>query len=122
MEKKAREEESKRDIKEIDPYACKLSDIPHSITEDDIEMAMNQKFGKVKRCRIPIDRERNKPLGFAIVVFEKKEEASRAIAEGEVNVEMACLTIEVAMQGKKPDRERNAGFAAEQFAMIKRRQ
>ena len=79
---------------------------------------MNQKFGKVKRCRISIDRERNKPLGFAIVVFEKIVEASRAIAEGEVNVDMACLSIEVAMQGRKPQQDRNPGYASEQFAMI----
>lgn len=111
----------KRDEKIIDPYACKLSDIPNSVTEEDIEVTMTQKFGKVKRCRIPTDKDRGRPLGFAIVVFEKMADASRAISEGEVNVDMACLTIETAMKGKKPTQDKNPGYANEQFDLLRRR-
>ena len=49
------------------------------------------RFGTVVRVKIPEDAIRKKKLGFAIVGFEKEEYASRAMAEREVTVDMACL-------------------------------
>jgi len=90
--------------------------MPDATTEDDIIEAMS-KFGEVKRCRIPTNRETERPLGFAIVVFSKIEEASRAIAEEEITVDYSCLLIEKAMQSRRPDnRFENARDA---FSMLK---
>jgi cold-inducible RNA-binding protein len=90
--------------------------MPNSTTEEDITEAM-AKFGEVKKCRIPTNRDSGNPLGFAIVVFAKIEEASRALAEEEINVDMACLLVEKAMQSRRPDnRFENARDA---FSMLK---
>ena len=102
IRRKQAEAELESQKKVIDPYAVKLANMPNSTTEDDITEAMS-KFGEVKKCRIPTNRETNKPLGFAIVVFSKIEEASRAIAEEEITVDYSCLLVEKAMQSRRPD-------------------
>jgi hypothetical protein len=84
-----------------DPYAVKLSNMPNATTEEEIMDAM-KKFGLVKKCRIPTNRETGRPLGFAIVVFDAPEQATRAIEEGEITVDLACLDIEQAMQSRRP--------------------
>merc|ERR1711957_259734 len=98
-----------------DPYAVKLSNMPNATTEEEIMDAM-KKFGLVKKCRIPTNRETLRPLGFAIVVFDQPEQAQRAIEEGEITVDLACLDIERAMQSRRPpfgersDRREGGGF------------
>jgi len=103
-----------------DPFACKLTNVPGYMTEEEVTEAM-VKYGKVVRCRIPIDEQRGRNRGFAIVVFEKKESATRAIEDGDVTVDIANLTIERAIQTMRPrDRDRGDG-GREQFQQLKRR-
>ena len=82
--------ETTADVKEEDPKSVKLLNLNQGITEEDIRQAMSR-FGTVVRVKIPEDIIRKKKLGFAIVGFEKEEYASRAMAEREVTVDMACL-------------------------------
>ena len=70
---------------------------------------MEQKFGKVERVRIPIDEMRGKPRGFAIVAFQRREAAQRAIEEMEVIIGFANLTIKEAYQSMGPRGGRDAG-------------
>lgn len=61
-------------VKQDDPYAVKLTNIANNHTEEEIEEVMSR-FGRVQKARIPIDMNRNRPYGFAIVRFEKIESA-----------------------------------------------
>jgi len=97
LQEQLRERDQNEQQKSIpDPYAVKLSNMPNATTEEEIMDAM-KKFGLVKKCRIPTNRETLRPLGFAIVVFDQPEQAQRAIEEGEITVDLACLDIERAM-------------------------
>ena len=70
---------------------------------------MEQKFGKVERVRIPIDEQRGKPRGFAIVAFKTREAAQRAIEEMEVIIGFANLNIKEAYQSMGPRRGADVG-------------
>lgn len=70
-----------------------------------------RRFGQVIRCRIPQD-ERGRNRGMAIVVFKEIANAERALAEGEVTVDLSTLMIEVATKSVRPSevsqQDRNA--------------
>jgi len=73
LQEQLRERDQNEQQKSIpDPYAVKLSNMPNATTEEEIMDAM-KKFGLVKKCRIPTNRETLRPLGFAIVVFDQPE-------------------------------------------------
>jgi len=57
------------DVKILDPFAVKLTNITNSITEEEVIEVMKQ-FGLVVRCRIPQD-DRGRNRGMAIVVFKE---------------------------------------------------
>jgi RNA recognition motif-containing protein len=118
--RKQLEDASQGSVKIEDPKAVKLLNLNASLTEEDITEAMS-KFGHVIRCRIPFDQNRKRFLGFAIVAFDTEAAASKAIAEGEVNVEMAGLTIERALMAKRSDRG-DFGDARQAFSVLNRRQ
>lgn len=59
--------------------------------------------------------------GFAFVTFRKIEEAQKALAEKEVNVEYATLEIEKALKKAAPQKE-SYGNKANEFEQLKRRQ
>ena len=80
---------------------------------------MEQKFGKVERVRIPVDEMRGKPRGFAIVAFQRREAAQRAIEEQEVIIGFANLNIKEAYQSMGPRGGRDAGDKRD-FALLSR--
>ena len=79
-----------------------------------------KRFGNVIRDKIPDNKETRRRLGFAIVGFEKEEQASRALAEGEINVEMACLRIVKATMVRRTERPRDGLDAKTEFSKLKR--
>ena len=102
-----------------DPYTIKLRSLTNDTTEEDIWTAM-QKFGEIVKVKIPMEELRNgrkRGKGFAFVTFKKEEQATKAIAEGEIAVEFATLQIERAL--KAPPRQSDSKFPNE-FDQLKR--
>lgn len=80
------------------------------------------KFGPIEKVKIPYEELRNgrhRMLGFAFVTFEKAASATKAMEEGEVNVEFTTLEIERALKRAAPTRDRGGG--ASEFEQLKRR-
>jgi len=64
-----------------------------------------EKFGPIEKVKIPYEELRNgrhRMLGFAFVTFKKTESATKALEEGEVNVEYTTLEIERAHKRAAP--------------------
>lgn len=97
MAKKQAEEEIESQKKVDDPYAVKLTSVPGHCTEQDITDMMG-KFGKIESCYIPVQEGHGRSNKIAIVRYKFKEEATRAVEEGEVNIEFSVVTIERAIQ------------------------
>ena len=74
----------------------KLTSVPGHCTEQDITDMMRQ-FGKIESCYIPIQEGMGRSNKIAIVRYKFKEEATRAVEEGEVNIEFSVVTIERAI-------------------------
>ena len=67
-----------------------------------------KKFGEIIKVKIPVEELRNgrtRMYGFAFVTFRKIEEAQKALAEREVNVEYATLEIERALKKAQAPKE-----------------
>lgn len=81
MQKKAAEEELAGQVKVEDPYAVKLTNVPGSVTEQDLRSILG-KFGTIESCYIPPqDASYARSMKIAIVRFKHKEEANRAVQE-----------------------------------------
>jgi len=81
-------------------YTVKLRNLTNEITEDDIRIAMS-KFGEIIKVKIPMEELRNgkyRMYGFAFVTFKTTEEATKALEEAEINVDIATLEIERAVK------------------------
>jgi len=77
-----------------DPRGIKLTDIPSSVTEEDLVEAIIEKFGPVERCFMPMEMGHYlKNRGFAIVNFKNADQAARAVQDGEITVNFAGVTI-----------------------------
>lgn len=115
MEKKKAEDELKAQEKVDDPYAVKLTNVPAACTEHDITSVMS-KFGRIEQCYIPV-MENLRSNKIAIVRYKFKEEASRAVEEGEVNIEFSVVSIERAIQRQRQERRDrgDGGFGGGNF-------
>lgn len=112
LQKQLGEKESTEEAKKEDPFAVRIWGIPPSVMQQELQDAMQDKFGKVEHVYIPpINNDRGagpvKRTQIAIIRFLKKESATRAVEEGEIVVEFAALRIERALA--KPRRERDDG-------------
>lgn len=106
MQKKAAEEEAAGNVKVEDPLAVKLTNVPGSVTEQDLRAALG-KFGTIESCYIPQqDAQYSRSMKIAIVRYKHKDEATRAIQEQEVNIAFSMVQIERAFQKQKNERER----------------
>lgn len=92
----------------------KLTNVPGACTELDITSVLS-KFGKIEQCYIPV-MENPRSNKIAIVRFKFTEEASRAVEEGEVNIEFSVVSIERAIQRQRQERkDRDGGFGGGGF-------
>jgi len=97
-------EETEEEKKVPDPRGIKLTDIPSSITEEDLVEAIIEKFGPVERCFMPMEMGPYlKNRGFAIVNFKSADQASFAVQEGEITVNFAGVTIVKSFQQNRRD-------------------
>jgi RNA recognition motif-containing protein len=99
----------------------KLRGLTNDITEDNIWAKMKM-FGDVVKVKIPMEELRSgkkRSKGIAFVTFKTEEQATRAITEGEVNIECAILNIERAL--KSLPRQQDGGSSTmSQFDVLKR--
>lgn len=80
-----------------------------------------KQFGEVIKVRIPMEELKNgkkRSKGIAFVTFKREDDATRAITEGEVNIECAILNIERALKAL-PRANDNPNKASE-FDILKR--
>jgi RNA recognition motif-containing protein len=97
MLKKAAEEEIAAQVKVEDPFAVKLTNVPGSVTEQDLR-AILSKFGTIENIYIPTqDGAYSRSMKMAIVRYKHKDEATRAIQEQEVNIAFSMVQIERAL-------------------------
>lgn len=75
-----------------DPKGIRLTEIPNSVTEQELLEECMAKFGPVERCFMPMEQMRIiRNRGFAIINFKKQEHAERAIQEGEISINFAAV-------------------------------
>jgi RNA recognition motif-containing protein len=80
-----------------------------------------RKFGEIIKVKIPLEELRNgrtRMYGFAFVTYRTTEEAAKALAEREVNVEYATLEIEKALKRSQAPRDTPK---VSEFEQLKRR-
>ena len=120
QEKKREEERLESAVPQDDPFTVKLRGLTNDITEDSILAKMKQ-FGDVVKVRIPMEELKNgkkRSKGIAFVTFRKEDDATRAITEGEVNIECAILNIERAL--KSLPRPSDNPHKTSEFDILKR--
>lgn len=106
MLKKAAEEEVAAQVKVEDPFAVKLTNVPGSVTEQDLREILG-KFGTIEACYIPPqDAAYSRSMKIAIIRYKHKDEATRAVQEQEVNIAFSMVQIERALARQRNDRDR----------------
>ncbi|HWQ99632.1 MAG TPA: RNA-binding protein [Candidatus Methylomirabilis sp.] len=61
------------------PAKLFVGNLPYRVTEDELRQAFSQ-AGNVTSVFIPMDRETNRPRGFAFVEMEDEAQAEKAIS------------------------------------------
>ena len=92
----------------MDRFTVKVRNLAPDITEDDLYVAFSKRFGGVNRVRIPMEELRNgrkRSKGFAFVSFFNSEDATKALKERELTVDMCVIEIEEAMERPRPPTE-----------------
>jgi ribA/ribD-fused uncharacterized protein len=78
-----------------------VNNIPRDAIDEDIKKIFEDRFGKVKNFRVPIDKETNLKKGFAFIQFFNKEAAKECANYGIVSFRDKLLKIKYA--NPKPD-------------------
>lgn len=60
--------------------AIYIGNLSYEVTQEDLNQVFAE-YGEVKRVNIPMDRETNRPRGFAFVEMQTEAEESAAIEE-----------------------------------------
>ncbi len=55
-----------------------VGNLSYEVTREDLQQVF-QEYGSVKRVSLPVDRETNKPRGFAFVDMEVEEQEAKVI-------------------------------------------
>jgi ribA/ribD-fused uncharacterized protein len=78
-----------------------VNNIPRDAIDDDIKKVFEDRFGKIKNFKCPIDRETNLKKGFAFIQFFNRESAKECADYGIVGFKDKFLKIKYA--NPKPD-------------------
>ncbi len=84
-----------------------VGNLSYDATEDDLRQAFSE-YGQVAAVNIIMDRETNRPRGFAFVEMPDSNEAKKAI-EALNLAEIAGRSVTVNEARPKPDRPRRGG-------------
>lgn len=57
-----------------------VGNLSYDVTQEDLEQVFGE-YGKVSRVSLPVDRETNRPRGFAFVDLSSESEEESAIAD-----------------------------------------
>ena len=104
-----------------DPKGIRLTEIPGTITQEQLCEAIVEEFGPIERCFMPMEQKRNAKCnrGFAIINFKNQSSAEKAILDGQISIEFATVAITQSYQQQRLKRNRDGN--KRDFNILKRR-